>query len=241
MSYLPSKETDNYGNYHWKVGNANVSNNIPQMRSEGFQPYFCAGGSNAVPYYLGFQGNISERPLSKTTHSEYKRVVNHLKGGGLIDELAKIGDNKLLMDNLIKEGTTIGNPFKGIVGFNPFEIGMRIGEPIGHYIGGRHYSKKRRQGGKGLQCGSGILENIRRLEQSEKSKKPDGVLSNWFEKERNIQKRSDAEKIRKVRTSEKYRNLSPEERERVEELLSKPYLGLEDMRYIASFYGPVRF
>jgi len=155
LSYLPSKETDNYGNWHWKVGNPGVSNNIPQMRSDGFQPYFCPGGSNAVPYYLGLNGSTSQQTAVSRppVHSAYKKVLHEkLHGKGFVDELADIGSNKPLMDNLIKEGTNIGNLFKGVVGFNPFEIGMRIGEPIGHAIGHYHYKKKgRKTKGKGLE------------------------------------------------------------------------------------------
>ena len=42
--------------YHWKVGQPNVSNNIVQMRSGGFQPPFIAGG-NQTAYYLGLKSN----------------------------------------------------------------------------------------------------------------------------------------------------------------------------------------
>jgi hypothetical protein len=41
---------------HWKVEHPNVSNDIPQMRSESKQPYFCAGG-NQTCYYLGKKSN----------------------------------------------------------------------------------------------------------------------------------------------------------------------------------------
>ena len=40
----------------FKVGVPNLSNNIVQMRSGGFQPPFIAGG-NQVGYYLGIKGN----------------------------------------------------------------------------------------------------------------------------------------------------------------------------------------
>lgn len=48
----------------WKVGHSHISNNIPQMRSNGFQPPFIAGG-NQVGYYLGVPGNnITSLPCS---------------------------------------------------------------------------------------------------------------------------------------------------------------------------------
>jgi hypothetical protein len=48
----------------WKVGHAHISNNIPQMRSNGFQAPFIAGG-NQVGYYLGVRGNnITSLPCS---------------------------------------------------------------------------------------------------------------------------------------------------------------------------------
>jgi hypothetical protein len=40
----------------FKVSHPNVSNNIPQMRSMGFQPPFIAGG-NQVAYNLGIKTN----------------------------------------------------------------------------------------------------------------------------------------------------------------------------------------
>jgi hypothetical protein len=40
----------------WKVGHSHISNDIPQMRSNGFQAPFIAGG-NQVGYYLGVRGN----------------------------------------------------------------------------------------------------------------------------------------------------------------------------------------
>ena len=40
----------------WKVGHAHISNNIPQMKSNGFQAPFIAGG-NQVAYYLGIPAN----------------------------------------------------------------------------------------------------------------------------------------------------------------------------------------
>jgi len=83
MNYLPSKETDNYGNWYFKVGNPHLSNNIPQMRSEGFTPYFATGGSNAVPYYLGFKGNTSSSlpTYSNPYISHYLKAVHEIKEG----------------------------------------------------------------------------------------------------------------------------------------------------------------
>jgi hypothetical protein len=55
----------------FKVGNPNASNNIVQMRSDGFQPPFIAGG-NQVGYYLGVKANnitsmtMPSTPLSAT-------------------------------------------------------------------------------------------------------------------------------------------------------------------------------
>lgn len=269
LSYLPSKETDNYGNWHWKVGNPGVSNNIPQMRSDGFQPYFCTGGSNAVPYYLGLNGHTSQQSVVSRppVHSAYKKVVyEKLHGSGFIDEVADIGSNKPLMDNLIKEGTNIGNMFKAIAGFNPFEIGMRIGEPIGHAIGHYHYGRKgRKTRGRGLQSekergyytdayGMPKLDPVLTPEITEvinkykpRFRKPNplhvsgGVSSDWINSERNLHARGKEEETQKIRTSQKYRNLPPEERLKVEEIIRKPTRSLDEMRYLASFYSNPRF
>lgn len=234
LSYLPSKETDNYGNWHWKVGNPGVPNNIPQMRSDGFQPYFCTGGTNAVPYYLGLNGHTSQQSVVSRppVHSAYKKVVyEKLHGSGFIDEVADIGSNKPLMDNLIKEGTNIGNMFKAIAGFNPFEIGMRIGEPIGHAIGHYHYGRKgRKTRGRGLQSGKPNPLYV-----------SGGISSDWINSERNLHARGKEEETRKITTSQKYRNLPPEERLKVEEIIRKPTHNLDEMRYLASFYSNPRF
>jgi hypothetical protein len=52
----------------FKVGHPNVSNNIVQMRSAGFQAPFIAGG-NSVAYYLGKKGNYAD---SCAPHSKDK-------------------------------------------------------------------------------------------------------------------------------------------------------------------------
>lgn len=56
----------------FKVGHPNVSNNIVQMRSGGFQAPFIAGG-NSVAYYLGKKGNYGD---SSTAPVKPKKRVN---------------------------------------------------------------------------------------------------------------------------------------------------------------------
>jgi len=62
--------------YHFKVGNPNTSNNIPQMRSAGYQAPFRAGG-NQVPYYLGVRGNMNTEPTccGSGIYSTFKKVI----------------------------------------------------------------------------------------------------------------------------------------------------------------------
>ena len=66
----------NFGMSKWKVGHEHVSNNIPQMRSAGFQAPFIAGG-NQVAYYLGVKGNTNTQPqcCSSGRYSTYKKVI----------------------------------------------------------------------------------------------------------------------------------------------------------------------
>lgn len=63
----------------WKVGHPHISNNIPQMRSSGFQPPFIAGG-NQVGYYLGIKGNnITAKTPCSSCMSPYQEVKKHIK------------------------------------------------------------------------------------------------------------------------------------------------------------------
>ena len=58
----------------FKVGHPNLSNNIVQMRSGGFQPPFIAGG-NQVGYYLGIKGNnITSKTKSSSSMSPTQMV-----------------------------------------------------------------------------------------------------------------------------------------------------------------------
>ena len=66
-----------FGQVHWKVGNPNSSNNIPQMRSNCFQAPFIAGG-NQVAYYLGLRSNATTDKIvtpSLGEYSAYKKVI----------------------------------------------------------------------------------------------------------------------------------------------------------------------
>jgi hypothetical protein len=65
-----------FGMSKWKVGHEHISNNIPQMRSAGFQAPFISGG-NQVAYYLGSKGNTSTQPQSCSLgrYSSYKKVI----------------------------------------------------------------------------------------------------------------------------------------------------------------------
>ena len=51
----------------FKVGVPNLSNNIVQMRSAGFQAPFIAGG-NQVGYYLGLKANNITSNVAHTPH-----------------------------------------------------------------------------------------------------------------------------------------------------------------------------
>ena len=70
-----------FGNSFWKVSHPNVSNNIPQMKSQTQQPYFVAGGSNQVPYYLGLKGNTGTQieRVGEGIYSSYSKVLKHRK------------------------------------------------------------------------------------------------------------------------------------------------------------------
>ena len=58
-----------------KVLNANMSNNITQMKSGEYQPRFIAGG-NQVAYYLGLRGNNITSDIPKTdTYSSYEKII----------------------------------------------------------------------------------------------------------------------------------------------------------------------
>jgi len=65
-----------FGISHFKATHPNASNNIPQMRSGGFQAPFISGG-NQVAYYLGLKGNsmTSCQPCGGAEYSTYKKVV----------------------------------------------------------------------------------------------------------------------------------------------------------------------
>lgn len=62
--------------HHFKVSHPNLSNDIPQMRSGGFQPPFIAGG-NQVAYYLGIKGNTNTQPEPQSvgSASATKRII----------------------------------------------------------------------------------------------------------------------------------------------------------------------
>jgi len=65
----------------WKVGHPHISNDIPQMRSGGFQPPFIAGG-NQVAYYLGIKSNaITATTPCSSCISHYEKVVKKHKRG----------------------------------------------------------------------------------------------------------------------------------------------------------------
>jgi len=65
-----------FGITHFKVSHPYTSNNIPPMKSGGFQPPFIAGG-NQVAYYLGIRGNSNTEPepCSAGCYSTYKKVI----------------------------------------------------------------------------------------------------------------------------------------------------------------------
>ena len=61
----------------WKVGHAHISNDIPQMRSNGFQAPFIAGG-NQVGYYLGVSGNnMTSLPCSSCRSPAFEVIRNN--------------------------------------------------------------------------------------------------------------------------------------------------------------------
>jgi hypothetical protein len=63
----------------WKVGHSHISNDIPQMRSGGFQPPFIAGG-NQVGYYLGIKSNnITALTPCSSCMSPYQEVKKKIK------------------------------------------------------------------------------------------------------------------------------------------------------------------
>jgi hypothetical protein len=66
----------NFGVYKWKVEHPNIYNDIPQMRSGGFQPPFIAGG-NQTAYYLGMRGNnnTEPEPVKEEVYSAYIKVI----------------------------------------------------------------------------------------------------------------------------------------------------------------------
>jgi hypothetical protein len=69
------------GIVHWKVGHGNISNDIPQMRSGGFQPPFIAGG-NQVAYYLGLKSNaVTAHTPCSSCMSHYETTVKKMKRG----------------------------------------------------------------------------------------------------------------------------------------------------------------
>lgn len=59
-----------------KVSQPNMSNNIPQMRSNDLQPPFISGG-NQVGYYLGIKGNNQTSQVPQSSHySTYEKLIN---------------------------------------------------------------------------------------------------------------------------------------------------------------------
>jgi hypothetical protein len=61
-------------NYNPKVSNPNMSVNIPQMRSGGFQAPFFFGGSQ-VPYNLGISQNMKGRGSMKGCGYKIKYIM----------------------------------------------------------------------------------------------------------------------------------------------------------------------
>lgn len=70
----------NFGITQFKVSHPNTSNNIPPMKSGGFQAPFIAGG-NQTAYYLGIKGNNNTEPqaCSQGCYSTYKKVIKKHK------------------------------------------------------------------------------------------------------------------------------------------------------------------
>ena len=61
---------------YYKVGHAEMSNNIVQMRSKGFQAPFYAGAMATIPYYLGMEANHSiEHRISRDYLSPTQRII----------------------------------------------------------------------------------------------------------------------------------------------------------------------
>jgi hypothetical protein len=61
-----------------KVLNPDMSNNITQMVSGGFQPPFIAGG-NQTAYYLGIKGNSDTTPMPRGEYSTYDQIMREHK------------------------------------------------------------------------------------------------------------------------------------------------------------------
>lgn len=61
-----------------KVLNPDMTNNIVQMRSGGFQAPFIAGG-NQVAFYLGMKGNSDTTPVGPYVSAYEKIVEAHKK------------------------------------------------------------------------------------------------------------------------------------------------------------------
>ena len=69
-----NNQAGDFGNFHWKISNPNVTNNIPQMKSAGFQAPFIAGG-NQTAYYLGGRANNNTQPEpARREYSAYKII-----------------------------------------------------------------------------------------------------------------------------------------------------------------------
>ena len=61
---------------HYKVGHPEMSNNIVQMRSKGFQAPFYAGAMSSIPYYLGMEHNHSiEHRITRDYLSPTQRII----------------------------------------------------------------------------------------------------------------------------------------------------------------------
>jgi hypothetical protein len=68
-----------FGVYQFKVNHPYASNNMPQMRSGGFQSPFISGG-NQVAYYLGVKGNTDTQPEScGGCYSATEKILKHKK------------------------------------------------------------------------------------------------------------------------------------------------------------------
>ena len=76
-----NSQADNFTTNNWKVEHPHSSNNVVPMRSAGFTPYFCPGGSNAVPFYLGLStGSMTSVQDHKGEYSATKKVIRqHLR------------------------------------------------------------------------------------------------------------------------------------------------------------------